>query len=265
LGLALPLGMTGSGSSIAVADVLTIMPMGDSITGGFHGPVELRGSYRLEMERSFLASNFQYDFVGNYFTALDGLIDGHHQGVGGYGIEQMVAQYGSVVASFQPNVVLLLAGTNNHLDPPDYENFVTRYTNLVDMIQTNSPNSLIVFSTLPKFGYHRPQSFYWTTEFVDYRNNVLFPVMNAAIYNLAANRSGVDVVDLYSILDPATDILDDDGIHPNRLGHEKLGGLFASRIYAIPEPGMLGLGVLVACSVMFYRNPKMAKLAKQMH
>lgn len=241
-------------AQLLCGDVLRIMPLGDSITSGFAGPPEVRGAYRLELEREFLARGFAYNFVGDLYLAPDGLIDGNHHGFSGYSIEQMSSNYGDAIARHLPDVVLVLAGTNNHFNAPDFGAFVNRYESLVSVIRTNAPQSQIVFSTVPKFDYHRDNTFYWTQEFVDFRNNVLFPVMNAAIYDVASRHDGIQVVDLYSILDPAVDIVAGDGQHPNRLGHVKLAGLFAPKILAIPEPGAAGLLVVLVGAAAGWRR-----------
>jgi hypothetical protein len=156
----------------------------------------------------------------------------------------MTANYGSVVNENQPDFALILAGTNNHWQAPVFDDFVDRYDSLLRMIRDNSSQTSIIISTVPKFGYDRPDTPYWTDEFVDTRNNILFPNMNLAINSVAERFDNVTVVDLYSEIDITTD-LSVDGVHLNLYGQEKLGHLFGGevirQINAVPEPSVGGV------------------------
>ncbi len=209
------------------AIAITIMPFGDSITKGFHGSESLRGSYRLELEERFLSFDIDYDFVGDFSLSRNGLADPDLQAVSGYRIEQMTDEFADAVARHEPDVVLVLAGTNNHGDAPDADSFVTKYADLVQMINSNSPKSSIVFATVPKFGCCRDIPA-WTEAYVEVRNTVRFPTMNRAIREISERHEFVEVVDLYSILDPDSDLTD--FVHPNIFGHKKLADLFLSAI-----------------------------------
>lgn len=215
---------------------ITIMPFGDSITEGFSAPAATRGAYRLELENLFRAQNIPFDFVGDYHYGADGLLDIDYQARGGYNIQQMTAEFSSAVNTYQPNIALVLAGTNNHWDLPDYNQYLQKYTDLVNMIHNNSPSTEIIFSTVPKFGCCRTDPF-WTPAWVAERNNVRFPLMNSVIADLASSLDYVSVVDLYSILDPATDLSDGDWVHPNILGHKKLADLFFQKIGSLQIAG----------------------------
>lgn len=206
---------------------ISIMPFGDSITSGFHGTVETKGSYRLELERTFTALGADFDFVGEFEFSRSGLIDSDMQAVAGYQIEQMTAEFGPSVANLKPDIILIVAGTNNHWDPPVPDEHFRRYDDLVTMIRSNSPESHVVFSTLPKFGCCRPE---WSESFVDVRNLVRIPALNDAMREVAANYEHVDVVDLFSIFDVRTDLVIGDYVHPNKSGQKKLSKIFLSKI-----------------------------------
>lgn len=212
----------------AAAD-LVVMSMGDSHTIGGHGSPS--GRYRTELNNSLFADGIDANFVGEFSA------QGRHQAVAGKGIGYMTNHFGSAVANYQPDVILVLAGTNNHFAPPVFSDFVDRYNGLLDMIEANSPGSEVIISTVPKFAYDRPDTPYWTDEWVDYRNEVVFPNMNDAIYHVASSRDWVSVVDLYSIVDIENDYATD-AVHLNLYGQQKLAGLF-HRALTIPEPGCL--------------------------
>lgn len=227
------------------ADVV-IMPFGDSVTAGFHG--DPPGSYRQELQTRLEGEGIAYDFVGQYSR---GDKDPDHRGHSGAKIEYMIDNFGPAVAQFQPDFVLVLAGTNNHFSVPDFDAFFALYDKLVHTIIDNSPQSSIVISTVPKFGYDRvfsPLLTYWTDEWVDNRNAVTFPNMNAAIYAVADNYPNVEVVDFYSAIDISTD-LSQDAVHPNLYGQQKLAKLFGDELLhqlsTVPEPRVGAYGLLL--------------------
>ncbi len=209
------------------AEALAVMPMGDSITVGFHDAGQ--GSYRYVIAQA----RPDIDMVGQYYSSSSFSFDAQHQGVGGYKIEQMLASYGPAIAQYQPDVVLLLAGTNNHWDGPDAD-YVNKYQSLLTLIRDNAPDARIILATVPKFGYDRvPATAYWTQAWVDLRNNETFPAMNAALVQLASTTPNVDLVDYYSQFDPATDLVAD-AVHPNVAGQTKLAELFMQELFRKP-------------------------------
>ncbi|OYP35037.1 hypothetical protein CGZ80_13610 [Rhodopirellula sp. MGV] len=239
------------GVSICHAAPVKIMSLGDSITAGYNGSpeTELRGSYRQELGTLLSQIGIDFDFVGEFQR---GAGDNDHQGIGGYSIERMTAEYGPAVNLYQADYTLVLAGTNNHFAEPNREYYEETYRDLLQMVRDNAPDTSIIIATVPRFGYDRaPETSYWTESWVNERNDVRFPMMNQAIYDVAAEMGNITVVDYYSELDPTTDLISD-GVHPNLYGHQKLANLFfgelSSQISAIPEPSivfpMLAFGVM---------------------
>lgn len=212
---------------------LVIMPIGDSHTSGYHGTPA--GSYRPILSSELSTQGIGNSFVGDYF------LGGAHQGLAGASIEYMTDNYGPSVATYDPDIALVLAGTNNHWQTPDLDVFTQKYGDLFDMITTNAPGVKIIVATVPKFAYGRPDTSYWTDEFVDNRNLVTFPNMNAALRAAALARDNVSVVDLYSALDIDSDYAPD-AVHMNLYGQQKLANLFGGEILVqVPEPNSMNL------------------------
>ena len=90
--------------------------------------------------------------MGALNVTADGLRDGDVQAVGGYTVQMMRDEFALDVERFQPDVVLLLAGTNNHWDDPAATDFEGNYKTLLGMIEQRSPGSRIIVSTVPPFG-----------------------------------------------------------------------------------------------------------------
>lgn len=197
----------------APAGGTTIMPMGDSITVGYAEP---GGSYRAYMA----AADPTLTFVGDYYKV------GWHQGKGGHTVQEMVADYGPAVQAHDPAVVLLLAGTNNHWAGAT----VADYQALLGLLGGRR----VIAATVPRFGYGRvPATAYWTEEWVDNRNNVTFPAINAALAEAISLTPNASLVDYYAALDPATDLVAD-AVHPNAAGQAKLAALFAAELHRRP-------------------------------
>ena len=213
--------------SISLA--ITIMPFGDSITGGFHGGVDERGSYRQYLEDQLTVLDVDFDFVGNHSRILNGIVDGDYQAVGGYKIETMVEEFGSAIYQHQPDFLLILAGTNNHWNEPDYESFLERYESLVQLANTHSPDSELIFATVPPIGCCWLEKEYWTIDFVTDRNETRIPNMNAALQAVGERHSNVTVVDYHATVDVTMDLTNDQ-IHPNANGQRKLGQAFLSAL-----------------------------------
>lgn len=216
----------------ACAEPLAIMPFGDSITNGYHGSAADRGSYRHFLADQFALMEWDVDFVGDYNVGRDGLIDGNVQARGGYRIEQMTHEFVPSVSTHRPDIVLMLAGTNNHWDDPIFQEFVDRYEHLAESLQLQAPESQFIVSTVPQFACCRADKVYWSPEFVEDRNNVRIPNMNSAIRAVADQLTEFSVVDLYEEIDPDTDIITNpaDHVHLNMSGQAKLGRLFLGEI-----------------------------------
>ena len=236
------------------ADAVTIMPMGDSISRGFQSPFETRGSYRRELEKSLVQYDVEYDYVGDFNFAADGLTDGDYQAKDGYRIEDVIANFGPSLAKYQPDIVLLLAGTNNHWDGPAYPEFVSKYEELIGFVHENSPSSRVVISTVPKFGCCRSEKIYWTEEWVRERNEVILPTMNRAIEQVANRYAYVDTVDLYSVLDPQEGLSRDDWVHLNLVGQTQLANLYFD-VISTPPYGLFDIDTIDSLAARIRATP----------
>lgn len=208
---------------------VNIMPVGDSITATCHDPFDFRrGAYRVILQDDLQAAGIAFDMVGPNSTGC--LIEGYdpnHAGYNGYRIEQLADLAPGLVQEYSPDVVFLLAGTNNHFTLPDMTFFREEYASLFDAFG----NRPVYVATVPLFGYDAPDVSYWTKDFVDYRNQVMFPLMNRVIHELATTRPNVRVVEYFDAFDPEVH-LTEDKIHPNRLGQQLLADLFWEAAFA---------------------------------
>ena len=223
--------------SVVMLCSITILPAGDSITAGFHE--KPTGSYRYWLEQKFMTNNIDYDFIGELSRGGSYMVDANHHGIPGAKIEEL-AEIPFTRKYSEFDVALVLAGTNNHWNAPDHDEFVKKYS---DLICAFCPHT-VIFASPPKFGMKANGPAYWTQEWVNGRNELTFPAMRSAIQQVADQNSNVYFVDFFEKSDPFIH-LTADGVHLNSAGHQILAELFFNKMTEIglvsPEPATMPL------------------------
>ncbi|WNR45988.1 GDSL-type esterase/lipase family protein [Paenibacillus roseipurpureus] len=151
-------GFSVIGSERASADTtpLKIMPLGDSLTEGYGNFV---GGYRVDLYTKLINAGINFDFVGSASGGPSTLPDKNHQGMVGWRIDELISKpdWGTTIEgwlnTYQPDMVLLQAGTNDVNQNYDYATCWSRLNDLIDRIIANRPNAYIVVSTIPNDGY----------------------------------------------------------------------------------------------------------------
>jgi lysophospholipase L1-like esterase len=188
------------------------MPLGDSLT---QGTTENIG-YRRDLWLALQAQGANVDFVGSQRGTPWGEppqsdFDWDHEGHWGYTTSQLLANVDGWLASAQPDIVLLLAGSNDLISGGTSEGAAQGLESLIGRIRATNPSVRIVLGKIPPIG------------------NVTYDVegLNARIEAMAARLdqpgSPIRVADLNSGFDTQLDTFD--LVHPNRLG----AALMASR------------------------------------
>lgn len=173
---------------------------GDSITAGSNGPTWIWAFIARTRGRFFLPYNY-------------------NQGTGGQTAAQMATQISQVTA-LSPKLVSLLAGTNDLAGTSDtpaqiYANLKTCWKGYID----GGAQHVIAIKVLPRTDAT------WTG--LSTARQADRAALNTLIAGyasdpeLASYKSRIHVLDLESVLVPATDMLDQ--LHPNWLGAIKLG------------------------------------------
>jgi len=198
---------------------LKIMPLGDSITYGVINsrdstlPINTEsGGYRKFLWDKFVASGYGdvLDFVGSLNNGPS-TIDQAHEGNRGFTIEQIAnnIDLNQKLDSYQPNYVLLMAGTNDakfgDADAAD-ENLSA----LIDQITTELPNTHLLVSSIPPIE-DNPTNNQNVIAFNQYLPDILSDKI--------AQGKKVTFVDNFHSLTTA-DIYD--GIHPSAEGYAKI-------------------------------------------
>lgn len=192
-----------------------IKPLGDSITVGIDGIHTLDGlaGYRKPLWDGLAAAGHQVAFVGSQETGLGvtGDWDRHHEGHGGYRLDQLDTEIPRWIAASRPDVILLLAGINDVGSLASTETGAARFRNLLQDIRTADPHILTLVSPL--------------TPVTDTALAAGVAALNVRLPSEVdqARMGGQRVVwcpIVGGALVAATDLVD--GVHPNAAGYAKL-------------------------------------------
>ncbi|MET0413445.1 MAG: GDSL-type esterase/lipase family protein [Polyangiaceae bacterium] len=200
-----------------------IMPLGDSITFGIGSS---GGGYRVELFRQALANDRSITFVGNAPPNGPNDVNGQpfprsHQGHSGFTISgggagslaQIVA--GSLVPS-DPDVVLLMIGTNDVNGNIDLANAPQRLGTLIDQITDGAPDALLVVAPII------PITVAATNVRVEAYNAAIPALIDARV----AEGKHVRLVDMYTPFATTPNFataLMNDFLHPNDAGYVVMG------------------------------------------
>ena len=214
----LTLAMTVAGGPVGVAPrqapppvVLRVLPLGDSITRG-----DVAGGWRPVLAGRLDAAGARVVFVGSMSSA--GLA---HEGHGGWRIDQLAAVAAARVREYAPDVVLLMAGTND-LVQRRWAGMAGRLETLVRQVQAARPGVRVLLASVPQM---RPRSAGLAAAWNAYRSAV--PAVAA--------RTGATWVRGDLVRYP-TDLVSD-GVHPSRCGYARLGWLWwHGWVRAVPAP-----------------------------
>jgi len=212
------------------ATPLRVLPLGDSITLGIvSAPRDNNdttlGGYRDDLFNALLGEGILIDYVGSRTAGPSTLLDQDHEGTSGIRADMLAVNLQSQIAGFDPDIVLLMAGTNDSRQDP-VNSGQTTPQDLLGIILTvldQNPDAQIFVSTLipqePDGG----------------RNSAAIPalaVANEGIAQLVANlnASGFDNVHLVDnsdlplslISDLGPDNINDVGVHPTDQGFAEI-------------------------------------------
>jgi lysophospholipase L1-like esterase len=188
---------------------LDIMPLGDSITAGDDG------GYRNELYRALTADGFRVHFVGTLTDPATLVPEKAHEGHIGFTVAQIDEDVRDWLTSTDPDVVLLMAGTNDvawtFAETP--AEVGARLSSLVDDILAFRANLTLLVATIPPLSPAQvpPKDL----ERADLANQY-----NAQIRTRLAGRDRVRIAEINGVvtLDELTD-----GVHPDQKGEDAIG------------------------------------------
>jgi|GEM_PF-1483323 len=202
-----------------------IMPLGDSLTSGVSSNI-VPGAYRNRLYSLLTTAGYNVDFVGmNTDSSNPSLPDKDHQGVGGARIDEIQAGVTGWLNSVEdPDVVLLLIGTNDFSQNFNTGAAQTRLTNLITDIATKRPFAKVIVSTLPLR----------TDDPNKEAQQVAFNAALPGIVNTQVSLGRqVSLVDMHSAW-VAGDLVE--GVHPNQTGYNKMADVWLPAITNVITP-----------------------------
>lgn len=195
------LALSSSSYSATIANGLNlkILPLGDSITYGL-GSSDGNG-YRLALQNMLPGNSVQY--IGSVHSGS--MLNNSNEGHMGAVITQ-IAQFANLSLPLLPNMVLLMAGTN---DMPNPKEAPDRLAKLIDELIIAVPTAVLLVAQL--------------TPATDKSMQAYITKYNAAIPGIVAIRAKakkkVLVVDMSKYV-ITSDLWD--GLHPNDIGYTKM-------------------------------------------
>ena len=208
-----PLGDTAYRPCPETGEPCRILPLGDSITFGVGEP----GGYRVPLFRKALAAQKSLTFVGSLADGPED-VDGvpfpkNHEGHSGWEIGQLDELIPAPALDPLPDIVLLMAGTNDcaHVNMPDTA--PARLGKLLDDITSNNEHVLVVVA--------RPIPMIYDDK------NVCVQNIGAMLPGLVQERvkagKHLVLVNQYTGF-PLTEL--GDGLHPNANGYARMAGVW---------------------------------------
>jgi len=206
---------------------LSILPLGDSITNGY--PVN--GGYRLRLLEKLAAGGYLVHMAGSGKNNSEGMADPYHEGWPGWGIQPIMDRMDRILGVYQPDIILLMIGTNHLVGSgktqADIDQTLALYDGLLAKIFQVSPNTHVIVSPI-----------------LPMQGNTLPPLFNAALQTKVAALAvqGRQISWCSQMAGIRVDQLAD-GIHPNAQGYTAMGDHWHEAIQAItataalPGPG----------------------------
>ena len=211
---------------VKAATPVKIMPLGDSLTSGYSVPTYLSG-YRDRLYSKLVESGYDPDFLGSQVdTQNPALPDPNHEGHGGYRIDQIDSGIsGWLDAVADPDMILLIIGTNDFTQNKNPADAPNRLRNLIAKISSLRPNAKIFLGNLPlrtdRAAFEADQSIY----------NAAIPGIVSEQFSLGRN---VYFVDMHSSFSSTG--LSSDGVHPNPVGYDAMADAWTQSIMQITPP-----------------------------
>jgi lysophospholipase L1-like esterase len=220
-------GTTAVTTGLACHELVTIMPLGDSITRGDGTGSDPFASgdeygYRYYLYNSLVAAGYYFDFVGSeQGGGLDGLIfDYDHEGHPGYRADWIANRIDNYLNRRHPDVVLLHIGTNDIAQgqgdsPEDIENIL----NTVALIDSEV---IVVLALIVDQNPTNP----------NYQSVATFNAnLTAMVQAHIANGEQIILVDMQNALTYPDDM--SDWLHPNDSGYQKMAEVWFNALQTV--------------------------------
>ncbi|NJK35781.1 MAG: SGNH hydrolase [Oscillatoriales cyanobacterium SM2_2_1] len=168
-----------------------------------------RGGYRNFLLPALQERGYPIEFVGSKRNGLTESAEQNHEGHSGWQIGEIHFRVKGWLSDAQPDVILLLIGTNDVLRNDAVAQAPQRLENLINTMAQQSPRAILLVGTLPPIVH--PQ--------INRRVQDFNRQLPGIVQRQRQRGRAVHLVDLYPAL--TTEDLAD-GVHPNIRGHQKM-------------------------------------------
>jgi formylglycine-generating enzyme required for sulfatase activity len=240
-----------------------IMPLGDSLTQSQNDLF----SYRYYLWTRLLDQGVDFDFVG---TLLDNGINGfppwpshqgqafdqHHEGHSGLRTDEISAQLGGWMAGYVPDVVLLIAGTNDALQGRDPALAIASLKTIIGQLRARNANVAIFLCKVPPVR----GDITWQGVPVNNAINTLNGLIPSIPNDPAMAGARITIVDLNTGFDLGTDFRSD-GLHPNAIGEQKMAARLFEALQMLALTSTTGADATGNLTVTFLRIKSLFQLS----
>ncbi|HEV8081991.1 MAG TPA: GDSL-type esterase/lipase family protein [Chitinophagaceae bacterium] len=207
---------------------MNILAIGNSITNG----TNKYNSYRRPLWQLLHNANYNFDFIGSWNKHhMGGEVpnpdfDMDHDGHSGWTTHDMLSppdwdkQRGNIntwLQAYRPDIVLVELGTNDVFQCVPAKAAMENIDSILNILRNKNPQVKIFLAQIPPLGAQWAEKKLCGTD-ISYGKSI--EIFNNQITKLAAEKntivSPVIAVDLFTNVNPATDMYDD--IHPNDIG-----------------------------------------------
>ncbi|KZV72072.1 carbohydrate esterase family 3 protein [Peniophora sp. CONT] len=199
---------------------VTVLPLGDSITYGWQSTDG--NGYREGLLELIKVDGNTVDYIGS--IQAGSMTDNWNDGYIGCTIDQ-ISTSGIPALKMVPQVVLLLAGTNDINYQEDLSNAPARLNTLIDEVFSYTPKATILVSDIPLI--------------VDATLEPLVKTYNAGVLSLVNNRIAAGQKLVHVSLDALTTSQMADELHPNDEGYQVLAKAWYAGVQAAEAKGWI--------------------------
>jgi lysophospholipase L1-like esterase len=205
-----------------VVDAARVLPLGDSITVGVEAgrnENDFEG-YREDLLTLITNAGLWVNYVGSFQDGPRSLRDQDHRGVSGIQAGAVAPIAGDIAVQLQPDVVLLLLGTNEALRLANAATVVPGYlADILRDLSANAPGVKVLLSALPPLD---PGVYRQFDQDLRPDGDNLVNAINVQLSGVvaAARANGIDAVFVPMPTLSTADL--GDGIHPNSTGYAEM-------------------------------------------
>lgn len=202
---------------------MKIMALGDSLTDGWIDYSNTsKGGYRIKLDAKLDAAGISADFVGSQHSGP--FSDNQHEGYPGQTIDWLIGKSHSVVPTYKPDIILLMAGGNDS-KTDSAATMKSDMSKLIDALSHDAPNATILVAAPPP---SRPGNL--SGQHVDVGAEFK-QALPGLIAQKAASGAHIKYVDTSAMtVNDMSAIGPDRGTHLTQAGYDKLAGIWFDAI-----------------------------------